>query len=497
MGCGTDAYRSSIGLFVPTLLEILRKRAKKAARRVKERKLQAAMTMLAVVTLLSLLVRGGVEIQPGPGMEEALDRLYDRIDSRLERTENKITNLSSEVRDLSARFNSIEERVSGLEQNCVSADMLADKVKKLEDRIEHCEIYSRRENVIFRGIEEDDHDDYDSCKRTVLKLLKKCVPGKSWSEEDIVRAHRLGKGTQPSSSQSAGQSARKPRPMIARFKLWQEKMLVVADKKARDNFRKASVTVGDDLTKLQRENLRQLRSEGKRGFYRGDRLISKDVPARRGTNNHGEADRRMNGSDSSGSRTGTGNNLHDRGNNSNDRRHHASAKSQSKTYSQVLTEGSTAASASCQGAVGGTTSANTADSLSRFRYTPRRQQETKSTEGSTGTHKRHAINNTTEQLTGQSPGRARASSVSRGPLTEQSNRQPSKRPRPPSSPSDTENVEYGSSSGGVDSVCGEDNVQDMDIDSSQKVDDDTSKDPSEVCVTDKDCDSETFVDTIQ
>ena len=91
MGCAVDAYRASIGLFGPTLLVILNKRAKKAARLWKQRKLQSTMAMLAALTLLSLLVRGGVEQNPGPEFDQAMDKLYSRIESRLSQAEGQIT----------------------------------------------------------------------------------------------------------------------------------------------------------------------------------------------------------------------------------------------------------------------------------------------------------------------------------------------------------------------------------------------------------------------
>ena len=41
MGCATDTYRTSVGLFVSTLMQILQKRATKAAKRARQQKLQA------------------------------------------------------------------------------------------------------------------------------------------------------------------------------------------------------------------------------------------------------------------------------------------------------------------------------------------------------------------------------------------------------------------------------------------------------------------------
>ena len=64
---------------------------------------------------------------------------------------------------------------------------------KLQDRNKRCESYSRCENLILRGIEAGSAEDYDSCKCAVLNLLCQCMPGRQWTEDYIVGAHRLGK----------------------------------------------------------------------------------------------------------------------------------------------------------------------------------------------------------------------------------------------------------------------------------------------------------------
>ena len=126
------------------------------------------------------------------------------------------------------------------------------------------------------GVGEDRSDHHDSCKRVVFSLLRQCVPPrKTWTEDDIVRAHRRGKV-------SLSREANRPRPIIARFKLWQDKMRVVANRSAREILRRNGVQVDDDFTKRQRKRLSSLRNEGKFGFYREDRLVERKLhPDRR------------------------------------------------------------------------------------------------------------------------------------------------------------------------------------------------------------------------
>ena len=122
--------------------------------------------------------------------------------------------------------------------------------------------------MIVKGVEGGRPDNYDS----------PCVPSKERTEDDIVRAQGLGKVSQ-------SREANRPRPTIVRFKVWQDKMLVLANKSAREILRKNEIFVDYDLTKRQREKLNDPRTEGKHGFHRGDRLVTrKKVPSIRRSN---------------------------------------------------------------------------------------------------------------------------------------------------------------------------------------------------------------------
>ena len=235
--CATEPQHVMCGRYLPVTHQIFRvnfvgtpaQTCKKGSETLEGKdhlRLQSAMAMLAAVTLLSLLVRGGVERNPGPDFEQALENVYIRINLRLSQTERQFTLLTMELRDLNVRFGSTERRIDFIEQECVTTDVMETVLTKLEDRIEHCELYSRRKNLTMSGVGEDRTDYHDSCKRVVFGLPHQCLPSKTWTEDDIVRAHRLGKV-------SLSRETNRPRPIIARFKLWQDKMRVVANKSAR------------------------------------------------------------------------------------------------------------------------------------------------------------------------------------------------------------------------------------------------------------------------
>ena len=66
MGCSLEGYRSTIGLFVGVLIKLLTRNAKKAAAKVRGLRVTSFSARLAVSCLLSLLLIGCVEANPGP-----------------------------------------------------------------------------------------------------------------------------------------------------------------------------------------------------------------------------------------------------------------------------------------------------------------------------------------------------------------------------------------------------------------------------------------------
>ncbi len=301
MGCAVDAYRASIGLFGPTLLVILNKGAKKAARLWKQRKLQSTMAMLAALTLLSLLVRGGVEQNPGPEFDQAMDKLYSRIESRLSQAEGRITfqtmeemqrqinsvmkqhqrqsrditqslknghqslhteiqRVHTQVTHLSDTVEENREKITNIaEDQCRTAE----KLQKLESEIERLESFSRRNNLRFFNIPQPTNETDDDCTRTLVRTLNHFYPSKRWNEDDIERAHRTG---------STASNGRRPRPIIARFFSWRDKMLVLRDREARRRMGDRDMRVADDLTNNQHARLQKEREDGRHAYYKNGRL---------------------------------------------------------------------------------------------------------------------------------------------------------------------------------------------------------------------------------
>ena len=116
---------------------------------------------------------------------------------------------------------------------------------ELDEKIDTLEAYSRRENFKFFGISMSDNENRTACVQKVLQALRTAMPGKTWSENHIVRAHRLHSDDQNLQNQQNGQW-RREKPMIVSSTLWQDKTDILTD--CKEGLRKQNIKVSGDLT---------------------------------------------------------------------------------------------------------------------------------------------------------------------------------------------------------------------------------------------------------
>ena len=104
------------------------------------------------------------------------------------------------------------------------------------------------------------------------KLLNEFYPFKTWMEEDVERAHRVGpKGNN------------QPRLLLARMHHWSDKLSLLSERTFRQNMaNQVGVRVAADLTDRQQEELRKHREQGRTAYYRSGRLhVRERQPKRR------------------------------------------------------------------------------------------------------------------------------------------------------------------------------------------------------------------------
>ena len=106
------------------------------------------------------------------------------------------------------------------------------KVKDQERLIERQEIYSRRENVILKGVRESENE---NVLDSVVKIMNIDENEHKVEPADFQRVHRLGKPMQG-----------KTRPVIVRFVNFSKKLAVLKSKQAIKD--KQDVKITNDLT---------------------------------------------------------------------------------------------------------------------------------------------------------------------------------------------------------------------------------------------------------
>nr|KAG5707287.1 hypothetical protein BaRGS_000061 [Batillaria attramentaria] len=121
------------------------------------------------------------------------------------------------------------------------------------------------------GLTETPGETFESCAAKVVECLQGTVPNKVWSEDDIVRAHRVGKKPDFASVAANRNQNAKPRPMIVKFTRWKDKMAILT--KARPALKQKRIDVAGDLTQRQHEQIRLHRDKGVRAYYKGNKLV--------------------------------------------------------------------------------------------------------------------------------------------------------------------------------------------------------------------------------
>ncbi|XP_071114714.1 uncharacterized protein [Haliotis cracherodii] len=194
---------------------------------------------------------------------------------------DEIKSVNNKCNLLDTKFSELKSSVDEMKQNhdvmYADVDAVADKLESIEDKInslvtdvDKLESLSRRDNVIIYGIPEGEDSNVE-CKQKVLHILTQSVTHKSWTSGDLVRAHRLGK-TQ--------QTTNKPRPVIAKLRESDDKLEIL---RARATLKDAGYGVSSDLTRRQRQQLKDLKDTGMRGYFKNGRLITEPIFERTAT----------------------------------------------------------------------------------------------------------------------------------------------------------------------------------------------------------------------
>ena len=226
------------------------------------------MKAVASVTLM-LLIMSGLETNPGPGpmtideLAEVMNKQFDRLNDDNAKLRQEIAGLKDLKKEIDKNREETKiqsEVIRGLSSRQENRfKNLEERIDVLEQENEKQQIYSRRENILLKGVKEEKGE---NVFEKIIGILNQRVKSKSWSYNDIQRTHRLGR-----------ESADYCRAIIVRFVNFQDKLEVL---RARSELEKSNLRVTNDLTWKQRETLSSLNDEGIDAYYKGDKLIRRD-----------------------------------------------------------------------------------------------------------------------------------------------------------------------------------------------------------------------------
>ena len=171
--------------------------------------------------------------------------------------ENKV--LKDEVRDLKTELN----------KNNSSDESL----RKIQNRLDYQEDYSRRNNLRIDGLDEKNNETWEETEEKVQRLLRDTL---GMGAVALERAHRVGPSSRP--------GAARPRAIVARFCSFPDRQRALRNSA---KLRNTNIYLNEDLCessvqarKAQLPALKKAKADGKIAFFSHTRLIIRDRGSR-------------------------------------------------------------------------------------------------------------------------------------------------------------------------------------------------------------------------
>lgn len=205
-----------------------------------------------VIFLAFLLLIGGVEPNPGPTLDDIyalMQESKERMDLGFKEVNEKMVGMEKGLRE---QLEKQEEKIVKLEEENSN---LREIVKKLEDKQDDLENRSRRNNLIFFGIDDpiDSKETWNDCAKKIIHVVQNEMKLEHITENDIERAHRLG-------------NRRGKRPIIVKFHNFQAKNEVLG---CRASLKGSNIFINEDFSRKVRQEREVLISEMKKAREKG------------------------------------------------------------------------------------------------------------------------------------------------------------------------------------------------------------------------------------
>lgn len=227
--------------------------------------------------LCLVLLAGDVESNPGPDKE--ILKVLNELQSGQTVMLAQLKSIEKKLADHDKTFSEIKARLDKIETSCASIDdMQAELVKvnetctentaqinALSTRMNEAENRSRRNNLVFYGIEDKPKETWLDSEKIVIEHCKQILDIQV-EPRDIERAHRIG-------SYQTG----KRRPIIVKFAHFKYKEHILSSGR---KFKDTGYAVAQDLspsTRLAHKRLSEFgRAQNMRYRLRHEKLITND-----------------------------------------------------------------------------------------------------------------------------------------------------------------------------------------------------------------------------
>ena len=150
---------------------------------------------------------------------------------------SKLDSLSNEVASIKQKMSNLEDSVSMNSDKLVELEQrkipevekkMADEITKLQDKLTLMEIYGRRTNLLFYGVDETQNEHVDDVLRDTFIYLG--LDNDTAANIALVNAHRLPRRDSAAPSQASGEPSRDrvPRAIIAKFVYMRDRNKILA-----------------------------------------------------------------------------------------------------------------------------------------------------------------------------------------------------------------------------------------------------------------------------
>lgn len=274
MGVDVCTYRARIGAFFPGRAIQCRHVDRYLAAFGLTRVLcpSPSALLLSMCLALLLLSAGDVEANPGPKIDDVLILLKECH----EETTAALAEIKQQIGSIDTRVSAIEHSMKNVSDCKLNIDAAADSVKEVKvhinkangelvDVVDDMNNRMRRNNLIIKGLDEVEHEDYAASERIVREFFSKNL---NHEVGDIERAHRVGR-SRPNFH----------RPLIVKFLNFKSKTEALSLGPKLKNLDSCKVWLEEDFSpKVQfaRMKLREFgkanRNNGEKYYVRFDKL---------------------------------------------------------------------------------------------------------------------------------------------------------------------------------------------------------------------------------